>query len=1469
MVILRLQKQNTQNQVPLKQHYLNILTKLIALQAFILSGSLFVSGQAPAVDFSGSPLTGCSPLIVNFQDLSTGGPTSWNWNFGNGNTSTLQNPIATYFTPGTYTVSLTATNASGSNTMIKTSYVTVYAVPTVDFSASPVSGCFPLRVQFQDLSNAGPGNTIVSWLWDFGDGYSSSQQNPLATYGSSGIFSVTLRVTNDKGCTRVFSRPNYINVTTGVTAGFTNTQATVCRPPADISFTNTSTGPPTLSYQWDFGDGNFSAAANPVHTYTASGTYIVTLVTFSSAGCLDTAYSSPIVIGGFTTSFTAPSQICAGQTATFTNTSVPSPVSTLWNFGDGGTATTTNATHIYPIPGVYTVWLYNTYSSCNDSTSQTITVNPNPVADFTAPVTSRCEPPLTVNFQDLSAGGAVSWQWDFGDGGTSVLQNPSHTYTAYGSFNVTLIITSGSGCTDTIMQADFIVIRRANISIPGLPARGCIPFTFNFNPVISAVDAITSYNWDFGDGGTSTLPNPSHTYLLQGTYNVTLTITTSTGCTDDTTIINAVRVGSAPVADFSASPIPVCANEPVQFTNLSVPADEWLWDFGDGGSSILPNPIHQFSDTGFFTIRLIAYNNGCADTIIKTNYIYVLPPVAAFNITPDCSNRLRFTFTDQSILPLTWDWDFGDATSSTIQNPVHIFPALGPYNVRLIVTNGGCADTLIQVVNAIDESPDFFADIVTACRVATIPFHATGINTANIVNYFWDFGDGSTLNATVPDTSHTYINSGTYTITLTVTDLNGCTNTRIISNYIRINGPVAGFNASNTTGCSGMTVTFNDLSTTDGMNAITNWQFDFGDGVIQNFSGPPFQHTYNTTDSFTVRLIVTDAAGCVDSLVLTDLIITTDPVPDFMSPFTVTCPNSAASFINTSTPPGFTSFWDFGDGNTSTMDSPTHAYASTGIYTIKLVILDANGCADSITRTNYIQVGLPVADFTLSDSASSCTPLEVQFTNTSTYFYDSFWDFGPGEGTSILRDPTHYYSTPGTYPVKLVVVSPGGCRDSITRIVTVYDTIGSRVTYLPLGGCKPLSANLNTFTPGPMASYFWDFGDGYTLTTTTPNVNHIYNSYGSFLPKVIMEDPTGCQIPLTGLDTVFVVGATANFGSDDTLFCDLGTVNFSDSTTFNEPVTSYSWSFGDGGTSAQQNPVHLYNNPGLYTVRLIVQTLNGCLDTLTKPNLVAIVQRPLIDIGGDTAICINSSRAHNGLFIQPDTSVVTWSWSFPNGNNYSVQNPPLQTYTASGSFTITAIATNSTGCKDTSYLNLRVNPLPVINMPSQMTVQNGFPVPIPATYSPNTVSWTWSPATGLSCTNCPTPAADPKFKTIYQVFFTDAIGCSNTASITVFVLCKNANLFIPNTFSPNGDGSNDVFYPRGKGLERVKLLRIFNRWGEVVFEKRDVPVNDPTAGWNGTFRGRQPMADVYIYQAEVFCENGEVIKLNGNIALIL
>jgi gliding motility-associated-like protein len=172
-------------------------------------------------------------------------------------------------------------------------------------------------------------------------------------------------------------------------------------------------------------------------------------------------------------------------------------------------------------------------------------------------------------------------------------------------------------------------------------------------------------------------------------------------------------------------------------------------------------------------------------------------------------------------------------------------------------------------------------------------------------------------------------------------------------------------------------------------------------------------------------------------------------------------------------------------------------------------------------------------------------------------------------------------------------------------------------------------------------------------------------------------------------------------------------------------------------------------------------------------------------------------------------------------------------------------------------------------MQDTITIMAGNPVMIPITYSPNVATYIWTPATGLSCTTCPQPFAVPKFATTYSVLYTDSNGCVNTDAIKVLVQCKNANLFMPNTFSPNADGSNDVFYPRGSGIHSVKTLRIFNRWGEIVFEKRNFPINDSSSGWNGTYKGNKPQQDVYIFQVEVYCENGQLITMDGNISLIL
>jgi gliding motility-associated-like protein len=460
-----------------------------------------------------------------------------------------------------------------------------------------------------------------------------------------------------------------------------------------------------------------------------------------------------------------------------------------------------------------------------------------------------------------------------------------------------------------------------------------------------------------------------------------------------------------------------------------------------------------------------------------------------------------------------------------------------------------------------------------------------------------------------------------------------------------------------------------------------------------------------------------------------------------------------------------------------------------------------------------------------------------------------------------------YYNVPGTYPISLVVASLGQCFDTAYGTIRVYDTIGSKVTYVPLDGCKPLNVNLNAFSPGPM-KYTWDFGDGTLITNDSLDMNHVYNFFGNFIPKVIMTDPTGCVIPVTGPDTIRIKGATVKFGIDKGFYCDSGLVNFKDSTIYNDSLSVYNWDFGDGGISHLQNPSHYYSNPGNYNVLLNVQTQNACVDTFRLTNPIRIIESPLITIGGDSVICVNEMAEHLGVFQRTDTSLVKWVWKFPNGSGSNDQNPVPQKYGTPGNFVITTIATNSSGCKDTATKNLRVNPLPVVNMPSSVTMQAGFPVTINATYSSNVVSYDWVPATTLSCSDCPQPVASPKFNTNYTVTFVDSNGCRNSGIVQVIVICKNANVFIPNTFSPNGDGANDVFYVRGKGLDRVKSIRIFNRWGEVVFEQTNFPVNNPSYGWDGKYKGNKPVPDVYVYQVEVFCENSQVIKFDGNVALI-
>ncbi|MFL5787765.1 MAG: PKD domain-containing protein [Flavisolibacter sp.] len=1424
---------------------------------------------AQSANFTANVTSGCAPLIVNFTDQSTGNPTGWSWDFGNGATSTLQNPSTTYFYEGSYNVRLTITTSRGTNTITRTQYISIYGKPNVNFKVSDSVGCYPFRAHFTDLSTAYAGTTNIGWLWDFGNGTQSTQQNPLNVYSNSGNYTITLKVTNNKGCYGVYSKPSYIKISGGIQSDFNLTQPNVCRPPYKVTFTNNSTGPGILKYLWNFGDGSTSTQQNPVHQFSSTGNYTVSLATTSSEGCSDTLVKAGLLnLQNISTHFTSPDSVCINNSVQFQNTSTPVPVGSTWVFGDGTKSNEFNPQKTYNSVSTYTVKLYNSYTYCTDSASRQIKILPRPSASYKADNTFKCKPPFTVNFQDLSSN-AVGWHWDFGDGATSNLKNPSHTYTDFGQYTVLLIVTNKSGCTDTLVNTDYIKIIKPVVSFPGLPMKGCLPYPVNFNVDINTLDVITSYKWDFGDGSPNSSAHfPAHTYTTQGTYTVTLTITTSTGCTEVDSIPAAITVGTHPVVDFSASPVPNCAFDPVQFKDNSTAnpngINQWLWYFGDGSVSNSPNPSHKYSDTGYFSVMLVVTNNGCSDSLTKPNIVHVNPPIAKFGYVTDCDDKHKVTFTDQSIGATSLDWDFGDGSPvDHSTNPVHIFPAYGNYLITLNAHNGSCFYPTTLTVQLINANPDFIADTTTICKTRTISFIATALGGGvPDYNYTWDFGDGN--NGRNKNASNTYNKSGYYDITLHALDYNNCFYTVVKNKYIRIKGPTADFTSTNSKGCKGLTADFTDLSKDDGENKINKWQWNFGDGSTPVLTTGNSKHFYIDSGSYAVKLVVSDTYGCSDSLSIPDFVVTSVPMANFVGD-TLACPGSPVFFNNLSSAINYSVLWNFGDGRTSPTFSPTISYPDTGRYTIKLIITDQYGCPDSLIKPYYVTVRKPIAKFTLSDSISSCAPLQVNFTNTSQYYISSLWDLSGG--ISTITDPVQYYVTPGTYPISLVVTSTGGCSDTAYNQIRLFDTSGSRVSYGPLNGCKPLDVNVTTFSKGPV-TFTWDFGDGNVVNNAADREVHTYHSFGDFIPKVIMTDPSGCVIPVAGLDTIHIIGANTKFGVDKKLFCDQGFVNFLDSTTYNDPLIQYTWDFGDGSTSNDHNPGHQYNAPGIYSVSLSTLSKNNCLDTFTLNNIIKVVQSPLVSIGGDSIACVNVFMQHVGLFDRQDTSAVQWTWQFPNGNSSSIQNPLSQQYGNAGQFIVTALATNSSGCMDTAYKNILIQPLPQVEMPSALTVQAGFPVTIPATYSANVISYLWMPETGLSCTTCAQPVAGPKFNTKYTVSFIDSNGCRNSAQIQVIVICKNANVFVPNTFSPNGDGMNDVFYVRGRGLDRVKSLRIFNRWGQVVFEQTNFPVNDATYGWNGTFKGNKPIPDVYVYQLEVFCENSQVIHFEGNVALI-
>ncbi len=742
---------------------------------------------APTASFVMTPTVGCNTLTaVSFTDVSVSA-IAWNWNLGNGNTSASQTPPAqTYTTIGNSVITLTVTGANSCRN-IRTSTVTVFQSPVAAFS--PTSSCVGSAVTFTDQSTAVASNTITNWNWNFGDGSPTTVlQNPVHTFTAMGTYTVTL-VVNSAVCSSTLAQNFLVNVKP--TAAFTVSPVSGC-PTLTVNFTNGSAN--ATSFLWDFGTTptSTSNATSPVFNYTNStATAIsptITLIAMTGAGCSDTATQAinvfPKPVASFTVN-TIPG--CSPLALTFTNTSTGA-LNYNWDFGDGNNSILTSPVHTYTnatlFAQTFTVQLVATNSNgCTDTTTQVITTFPKPLFTFTMIPASGCSP-LNVNFPTIP--GAVTTNWDFGDGNTSTSLNPNHTFTnttlSNLTFTVTLIAQNAFTCVDTAYGMP-VVFPKPIANFVRNPVSGCAPLNVNF---VNTSTLNVGNNWDFDDGNLSTLTNPAHTFTTNNTssntvYNVQLLVISADGCRDS--IQKTVTILPLPQANFSVD-TPACSPKLLTFTNLSLGANAYNWNFGNTNTSTATSPTQQYiNNSGInqtYTVQLIATNAvNCKDTLEVPIVVHSQPNfVVAPTPTSGCA-PLSVNF--PTVVGATnYNWNFGDGNTATGGGISHTFVnvtvANVTYTVQMIATDANsCADTAFAQVTVFPQPVANFQITPTTVNIPNDPIHCTNLSTGTITSNYWTFGDGGTSTATNPD--YDYTTEGEYQVTLIVTSTNGCKDT--------------------------------------------------------------------------------------------------------------------------------------------------------------------------------------------------------------------------------------------------------------------------------------------------------------------------------------------------------------------------------------------------------------------------------------------------------------------------------------------------------------------------------------------------------------------------------------------------------------------------------------------------------------------------------------------------------------------
>jgi gliding motility-associated-like protein len=961
-----------------------------------------------------------------------------------------------------------------------------------------------------------------------------------------------------------------------------------------------------------------------------------------------------------------------------------------------------------------------------------------------------------------------------------------------------------------------------------------------------------------------------------------------------------------------------CRNSPFHFS-MTFPYQpiQIVWDFGGLFPNVtINNPVYDSTwvvngrnlyryklpgtysvpSVGTYPIKVFAQNptpDGCGSTQeIDYDLVVYERPAANFTFSNNGCVNDPVVFTDASNLngrpAIRWYWDFDDGSTALTQNTTHLYSNPGSYSVKhSLITDIGCvSDTISKVVDLNAVPLANFSATSPRCMGKVITFNDLSVpyNGATLVRWYWNFGDGSPAVIATTNTSqtHIYTTTGTFTATLKVETATGCQSIVDSMQIIIHPNPVANFSLPNVC-LPGGAAQFNDQSTISGGESISSWVWNFGDGGTSTSQNP--LHNYTSTGPFNVKLTVTSSNGCSHDTTKVLNTIYAEPQAAFAAPAEV-CLGTAAIFTDQSTAPNssVTAWnWNFGDGQTSTLQNPSHTYAAAGSYTVTLSVTSAIGCqtVNNIASKTVIVNPLPTANF--NTSLPACETRAITFTDISAANAGALvkWTWNFDDGNNVVLNSAapfiHVFSAARTYNVTLQVETNKGCKSAVLTKPVIINPV-------PLAGfiapkvclTDPMAPFMDTskVASGTIATWSWNFGDpnagpGNPNTSNQQNPTHRYSATGTYTAILIVTTNQGCRDTIAQTFTVNGSVPLAGFSVQNAnTLCSNQAVTITDASTVdfgNIVKVEVYWDFANDPTNktTDNNPIagknYLHNYPEFgnpfsknYTVQYVAYSGINCVNTTSK--VITVLATPTLQFDPVSPVCANDAAFQltqaqllNGL---PGSFVFSGNGISANG----VFNPAIA---GPGLHTIRYTYTGTNGCVNDKEQTIQVYPVPSVNAgPDRFMLEGGQTVLL-GSGSGNNITYLWSPNVSLNNNTITQPVATPADDFIYTLTVTSSDGCK--ASDQVFVKVLKAPV-IPNIFSPNGDGIHDKW--EIKYLESYPgcTVEIYNRYGQLIYHT--VGYAQP---WDGTVNGKPVPVGTYYYIVDP--KNGRK-KVSGYVDII-